>query len=148
MSPAPVRNCPPSLVPGPEWRSFEKFRLAGGAALEAIATGSVATLRAKSGTFRILRDDDFQKLLGLAAEVHRLKRGIPLLLKAARVVSNHPEDPDSIDLLLQSALVLSESDALAERDGHEGFSITPEDADEYGKEDVDILASEIPRPKL
>jgi hypothetical protein len=142
------RNSSPNLVPGPEWRSFEKFRIAGGTALEAIGSGTVAKLQAKSGTFRILRDEDFQKLLGLAAEVHRLKRGIPLLLKAAKVVANHPDDRDSIELLLQSSSLLSESDILPESDGHEMFPITREEAEVHDKEDVDILASEIPRPKL
>jgi len=144
-----VSRWSPTFVPGPEWPSFEKFRLSGGTALEAIATGSVATLQVKSSRFRILRDDDFQRLLGLASEVHRLKRGITIVVQAAKVVAKHPEDQDGIQLLFQSASLLSESNILPERDGHESFQITPEEAAEYGEGDLDnIRASDIPRPKL
>lgn len=154
MSPAfsgttAVSRWSPTFVPGPEWPSFEKFRLSGGTALEAITNGSVATLQVKSNRFRILRDDDFQRLLGLASEVHRLKRGIAIVVQAAKVVAKHPEDQDGIQLLLQSASLLSESNILPERDGHEEFQITPEEAAEYGEGDLqNIRACDIPRPTL
>jgi hypothetical protein len=139
----------PAFVPGPEWPSFEKFRLSGGTALEAITSGSVATLQVKSNKFRILRDDDFQRLLGLASEVHRLKRGITIVVQAAKIVAKHPEDQDGIQLLFQSASLLSESNILPERDGHEAFQITPEEAAEYGEGDLEnIRARDIPRPRL
>jgi hypothetical protein len=144
-----LSNWSPGLIPGPEWRSFEQFRLAGSGALDGIPAGSVATLKVKSSTFRILRDVDFQRLVGLAAEVHRLKQGITLVVKAAKVVTKHPNEPEGIEMLYHSASLLSESSLLPEREGHEAFRITPEEAKEYGGEDaLDIPASEIPRPKL
>jgi hypothetical protein len=143
-----VSNWSPTLVPGPEWRSFEQFRVAGGSALEGITIGTVATLHVKSKVFRILRDDDFQRVVGLASEVHRLKQGITFVVKAAKVVAKHPNDHESIELLYQSASLLSESSLLPEREGHDIFQITPKEAEEYSEEDLNIRASEVPRPKL
>src|ERR1019366_6908895 len=143
-----VSNWSPTLVPGPEWRSFEQFRVAGGSALDGVALGAVATLHTKSNVFRILRDDDFQRFAGLASEVHRLKQGITLVVTAARVVAKYPTDPDSIQLLYRSASLLSESSMLPEREGHDIFHITPEEAEEHKEEGFNIPASEIPRPQL
>jgi hypothetical protein len=143
-----ISNWSPGLAPGPEWRSFEQFRVAGNTALEGITVGSVATLRVKSKTFRILRDDDFQRIVGLASEVHRLKQGITFVVTAARVVAKYPNDPDSIQLLYRSASLLSESSMLPEREGHDIFHITPEEAKEHKEEGFNIPASEIPRPQL
>ena len=142
-----VSNWSPVLVPGPEWRSFEQFRIAGSSALEGVTVGSVATLHVKSKVFRILGDSDFQRVVGLAAEVHRLKQGITLVVKAARVVAKHP-DRDSMELLYHSAWLLSESSILPEREGHDIFHMTPEEAEEHREEGFNIPASEIPRPTL
>jgi hypothetical protein len=144
---AAVSNWAPTLIPGPEWRSFEQFRVAGGSALEGVMLGSVATLHIKSKVFRILRDDDFQRVVGLASEVHRLKQGITFVIKAAKVVAKYPNDRESMELLFQSASMLSDSSTLPEREGHDSFQLTPQEAEEY-KEDLRIPASEIPRPTL
>ena len=142
-----VSNWSPVLIPGPEWRSFEQFRIAGSSALEGVTVGSVATLHVKSKVFRILGDSDFQRVVGLASEVHRLKQGITLVVKAARVVAKHP-DRDSMELLYRSASLLSESSILPEREGHDIFHMTPEEAEEHREEGFNIPASEIPRPTL
>jgi hypothetical protein len=95
--------------------------------------------------YRILRDDDFQKLLGLAAEVHRIKNGVPFVVKAAKIVAKH-KDQDSIELLIQSVSLLGESRVLAERDGHGQFEITAEEIAENAGDDFDVNAATIPRP--
>lgn len=143
-----VSNWSPSLSAGPEWRSFEQFRLGGATALETIATGSVAVLHVKSNSFNILRSEDFQKLIGLASEVHRLKEGITLVLTAAKIVRKYPNDPDGIEMLYKSASLLRESSMLPERDGHDPFRITEDECNEHREEDDDVTASEIPRPVL
>ena len=143
-----VSNWSPNLTAGPEWRSFEQFRLGGAPALETIPTGSVAVLHVKSSTFNILRGEDFQKLIGLASEVHRLKEGITLVLTAAKIVGKYPNDPDGIQMLYRSASLLRESSMLPERDGHDAFHITEDERKEHGQEDDDVTASEIPRPIL
>ncbi len=134
----------PVLTPGPFWGSFENFRTSGSTALGSIEPGCVGTLSSKSGVFRILRDDDFQRLIGLAAEVHRIKVGVTFIVNAAKIVQMH-RDEESIRLLVQSVSLLGESPVLPEHDGHERFEITPEEAAE-NSEDLDLTA--IPRPAL
>ena len=109
--------------------------------------GTVGTLHCKGSTFRILLDSDFQKLLGLATEVHRLKQGITIVVQAAKVVAKH-NDQESIQLLLQTASMLNQSNLLPERDGHGEFLITPEERAEFQSEDGDIDPARIPRPSL
>jgi hypothetical protein len=137
----------PALAPGPSWSSFEQFRVGGNTALDGIVAGSVATLHSRSGAFRILRDDDFQKLLGLASEVHRLKQGLTFVVSAAKVVAKH-KDLESVELLIQSAAMLGESRVLPQREGHNELSMTPEDVAESGAADFDVETLQIPRPVL
>ena len=87
----------------------------------------MAVLHVKSSTFNILHTEDFQKLIGLASEVHRLKEGITLVLTAAKIVGKYPNDPDGIEMLYKSASLLRESSILPERDGHEAFRITEDE---------------------
>jgi hypothetical protein len=146
-STAALSNWSPTLVAGPYWPSFEQLRTGGTAALEGINLGSVGTLRTKSSVFRIMRDDDFQKLLGLASEVHRLKAGITFVVQAAKVVAKH-KDQESIELFFQSVSMLSESRVLPQRDGHDQFVITPEEAAQNTEQGYEPKAADIPRPKL
>lgn len=137
---------PSSLVPGPKWSSFEPFRVAGNAGLESIKTGTVATLLSKAGQFRILRDEDFQRLIGLASEVHRIRSGVTVVIQAARVVAKH-KDKESIDTLIGCVSMLEESSVLPERDGHGKFELTGEDlanSSDVGEIDLD----NIPRPSI
>jgi hypothetical protein len=148
MSPATVPTVlgwEPSLTLGPYWASFEQFRKAGSTAIENIRPGAVATLSGRSGTFRIVRDDDFQRLLGLASEVHRMKNGLTFVVQAARLVAKH-KDQDSIELLIGSVSMLGESPVLPERDGHERFEITAKEIADNAEDDFDLNAASIPRP--
>jgi hypothetical protein len=134
---------PPS--PGPYWGSFEQLRTSKSSSLDAIKAGSIGTLSTKSGVFRIIRDQDFQQLIGIASEIHRIKAGVTFVLSAAKVVQKH-SDKESIELLVRSAAMLGESSVLPERDGHERFVITPEEALENAEDDLDL--AEIPRPAM
>jgi len=64
---------PSQLRPGPVWASFEQFRMAGPSGPESVGGGQVGTLRTKGGLFRLIRDEDFQLLVGLASEAKRLQ---------------------------------------------------------------------------
>jgi hypothetical protein len=144
-SSATVSSWIPNLIQGPYWASFEQFRTAGSTALEGVTPGMVATLRGKSATFRILRDDDFQKLLGLASEVYRIRNGITVVAQAAKVVAKH-KDQESIELLIRSVSMLGESSVLPERDGHERFEITAKEIADNAEDDFSVNAVKIPRP--
>ena len=138
---------PVVLVPGPTWTSFEQFRRGGSRVLEEIPSHGVGTLRGKSGTFRLIRDEDFQRLLGLATDIHRLQKGLSFVIQAAKVVARHP-DQEHVQLLIQSASMVAGSPVLAVRDGHEAFQLTPEEEAEQSSDDFDLETAEIPRLAL
>ncbi len=135
----------PSFVQGPYWPSFEQFRTAGSSSLDGICPGMVATLSGRSAMFRILRDDDFQKLLGLSTEVYRIKNGITFVVQAAKIVAKH-KDQESIELLIRSVSMLGESPVLPEREGHERFQITEKESEDHADDGIDVNTASIPRP--
>jgi hypothetical protein len=94
------------LTPSTTWNSFEQFRTAGANSLSTIAPGTVGTLQTKIGQYRILNEVDFQQLVGIAAEVERLQQGLNIVMKAVRVVENHPEDTDTLALLTETVAML------------------------------------------
>jgi len=94
---AEIRPVP--LKPGPEWGSFEQFRVAGSGGVETVTVGQVGTLRTKTGVFRVIRDEDFQTLVGLASDVMRMKSGLTTLIRAIEVVREHPTSASALDLL-------------------------------------------------
>jgi hypothetical protein len=93
------------LRPGPVWTSFEQFRVAGPGGPESVGGGQVGTLQTKAGVFRLLRDEDFQFLVGLASEARRLQGGLSTIVHAANVIRDHPSSPSAVELLLHLASV-------------------------------------------
>ena len=94
-----------------------------------------------------MREDDFQQLLGLAADIHRLRKWLRFVLQAAKVVAKHPDD-EHVQLLIESASLVAGSPVLPEREGHEGFALTYEEEAEEAADDFDLKTAEIPRPEL
>jgi hypothetical protein len=94
---------PSQLRPGPEWASFEQFRMAGPSGPESVGGGQVGTLRTKCGLFRLIRDEDFQLLVGLASEAKRLQGGLTTMVHAAKVIRDHPSSPSAVELLMHLA---------------------------------------------
>ena len=143
-----IDDAPPLfLVPGPTWTSFEQFRRGGGGALEDIPPHGVGTLRGKTGTFRLVREEDFQRLLGLATDIHRLQKGLSFVIQAAKVLAKHP-DHEHLQLLIQSASMIAGSPILPVRDGHEAFRLTAQEEADQSSDDFDLQTAEIPRPVL
>jgi hypothetical protein len=134
-----------ALVPGPVWTSFEHFRRGGTGILESVPEHGVATLRSKVGIFRVMRDSDFQGLIGLASEVHRLQIGLKFVVKAARVALKHP-DKEHFELLIQSTSLITEFPELPQRTGHGSFHLTPGEVAEESSEDFDLATAKITRP--
>jgi hypothetical protein len=137
---------PVTFTNGPTWKSFEDFRKSGTAALQSVPQRGIATLRTKAGTFRILHDADFQRLLGLASDIYRMQNGLRIVIKVAKITVKHP-DKEHIDLLLQSASMLTECPVLPERTGHEEFQLSPEEEAEHSSDDLD-LDKDIQRPEF
>lgn len=133
-----------SLQSGPSWSSFEKFRAEGAKALESIKDGTVATLHTKTGQYRILEEHDFQKLLGLARDMERLRGGLRVVVKAVRIVQKHPDDPDSLNLLAEAVAMLG---GLPELSTHKGFEhLIPEGLDVEPDDEVTLDPNQIERP--
>jgi hypothetical protein len=96
---------------GPVWTSFEQFRVAGPSGPESVGGGQVGTLQTKAGVFRLLRDEDFQVLVGLASEVRRLQGGWSMIVHAANVIRDHPSSPSAVEMLLHLANVYGAANA-------------------------------------
>lgn len=141
---------PPSalaLVPGPTWSSFEQFRKGGSASLEEIPEHGVGTLVGRGVTYRILREADFQNLVGLAVDVQRLQQGLNVVIQAAKVVAKYP-DHEHVQLLVHSAALFAGSPVLPTRDGHDAFQLTQEEVDAQASDDFNLENAEIPRPRF
>jgi hypothetical protein len=133
-----------NLQNGPNWPSFEKFRTEGVKALESVKTGTVATLNTKTGQYRILEEQDFQHLLGLARDVDRLRGGMRVISSSVRVVQKH-RDVESIDLLIETIAMLG---GLPELPTCSSFEpLMPEDGIDVDEDDeVNLDPSTIKRP--
>jgi len=137
MSTSLSRSTALALVPGPVWRSFEQFRKGGNTALEEIPEHGVATLVGRGTTYRILHDADFQHLVGLAADIHRLQQGLNVVIRA-----------EHVQLLLHSAALFAGSPVLPTREGHDAFQLTPEEVEAQTLDDFDLDNAAIPRPRF
>lgn len=132
-----------SLQPGPNWSSFEQFRTSGAGALGSIVSGHVATLQTKTGQYRILTEQDFQKLYGLARDVERLRGGLNCVFDAVRVVQKHG-DQESLNLLVSTVSMVGNIPVLPTRSDFgplmpEGFELYPDD-------EVELDPAKIVRP--
>ncbi len=135
----------PKLVPGPRWPSFEQFRKAGEASLDDISEHAVATLVAKRGTYRILREPDFQQLQGVTAEIRRFQNGINIVIRAARAYAKH-SDKEHSDLLLESISLITNTPVLPTFEGHE--RVMPDAVMAEDSDDFDWETAVVPRPAL
>jgi hypothetical protein len=147
MSTTLARPSALALVPGPTWNSFEKFRKGGNATLEEIPEHGVGTLVGKGVTYRVLRDADFQHLVGLATDVRRLQQGLNVIIQAAKVVAKHP-DQEHVELLIHSAALFAGSPVLPTREGHDAFQLTQEEIDAQAADGFSLENAAIPRPRF
>lgn len=97
------------------WKSFEDFRKAGAKALEPVKDGGIATLKTGTGDYRIISEEDFQNLYGLACDVARLQGGLSVVLTAARAVQKH-NDPETIQVLIQTIKMMGNLSAFPKRE--------------------------------
>ncbi|BAZ31700.1 hypothetical protein NIES4074_41730 [Cylindrospermum sp. NIES-4074] len=134
---------PINLQNGPNWQSFEKLRTEGVKALEPVKDGKVAILTTKTGQYRILEEHDFQKLLGLARDVERLRGGLRVLLRTVRVAQKHP-DAESMNLLIETITMLGTLPELPTRDSFE--PLTPEGLEVDLDDEVNLNPDQIERP--
>lgn len=132
-----------NLRNGRTWSSFEQLRTEGASSLEPLKNGTVATLHTKTGQYRILEEHDFQKLLGLATDVARLRKGLRMVMQAVRVVQKHRDD-DSLNLLVEAVTMVGSLPELPTREGFE--ALLPEDMDIEPDDEVELDPERIERP--
>ena len=121
----------PSFGVSTNWSSWDKLKASGHTALESIKNGGVGKLRTKTGQYVIVEERDFQKLYGLAQEVHRLRNGLRVVMTAVRAVQRHG-DKETIETLIEAVGMLGSTPALPSRDGH--APIRPEGLELEGEE--------------
>jgi hypothetical protein len=126
------------LRPGPVWTSFDKFKTEGVGALDKITGGAVATISSKDGQFRILREEDFQSLLGLASEVRRLSDGMQAILATITLVRKHP-DHESVEALRQVVVAFGMPPLFSAQEAVTGLSIQAAAQDNDTLDDDAIL---------
>lgn len=132
-----------NLRNGCTWSSFEQFRTEGAKALEPLKNGTVATLHTKTGQYRILAEHDFQKLLGLATDVARLRQGLRMVMQAVRVVQKHRDD-ESVNVLVEAVAMVGSLPELPTRECFE--ALIPEDIDIEPDDEVELNPERIERP--
>lgn len=138
-------NSTVQLTPSASWNSFEQFRTSGANALATIGDGTVGTLHTKTGQYRILNETDFQRLVGMATEVERLQQGLNVVMRALRVVENHPEDADTIALLVETVSMLGNiATVLPTRSSFP--PLEPEDMPVDSEDEVTITPELLNRP--
>ena len=119
-----------ALRPGRVWKSFEQFRTGGQGELAELEAGEMGQLITRKGSFRILREDDFQQVYGLARDVDRLQNGLRMVEAAVRSVRKH-RDEETIEVLMQ-AVTLVDFPTLPTLDQFEplqpeGLELDPDD---------------------
>ncbi|WP_161883386.1 hypothetical protein [Deinococcus alpinitundrae] len=133
------------LRPLPAWHSPEQFRKNLGDNVRKIERGVVGTLHTKDETIRMLTDDDFQELYGLAREVDRLRDGIEVIIAAAFCVKQNRDDA-SITVLAKAAIALGRSPVLPTRLASKEFNIRDIPADEVTEADDAFDFENVKRP--
>lgn len=138
-----VNQTIPNLQPGPIWTSFEQFRTQGRMGLGSLVSGQVATLQTKTGQYRIIKEQDFQQLYGLARDVERLRGGFSCMINAIKVVQKH-KDSESIESLISVVNMIGGVPELPTRSDFE--TLTPEGFELDPEDEVDLDLAKIVRP--
>lgn len=132
-----------SLRPGDSWPSFEKFRSEGAKALKSVGNGIVAVLHTKTGQYRIVEEQDFQQMYGLACDIDRLRGGLRMVKLAVLAVQKHP-DKESLNVLAEAVAMLGTLPELPTRDGFD--SLLPEGFELDLDDEVILDPDQIERP--
>jgi hypothetical protein len=124
-----------ALKPGRVWKSWEQFRTGGQTELATLEMGEVGQLITRSGSFRVLREDDFQHLAGLARDVDRVQGGLNVIITAARAVREH-RDEATVNTLVEVLTYIGDIPALPTRDRFE--PMRPENPDADPDDEVEL----------
>ncbi|MBZ9750742.1 hypothetical protein K7W42_07695 [Deinococcus sp. HMF7604] len=124
------------LRAGPFWQRFEDLRVGAAQQLSQLSKGVVGTLVLKRQQYRILREDDFQELQGLAADVHRVSDGVELLIRAA-IVWKENDTENTRELLAIAIEQMASSPALPRRKAPEAIRLDRVPHDQFSEDEDD-----------
>lgn len=122
-----------ALRPGPAWGSVEDLLGSGDAALEEVASGAVATLGSRVGRFRLLSEDDFQALYGMALEARRVAAELN------SVLGNLGERPDADTAQSVIARVVELADSLDTLPAHSAHGMLEPEGLDLDEADLNLV---------
>lgn len=134
-----------ALQPLRPWTSAEQFRKGLLDNVQSIQRGKVGTLTMKNKTIRMLSEEDFQELYGMAQEIDRLRDGIEIILAAAVTVQETRTD-SAVITLTKAALALGRVPVLPTRRPSKEFSIDQIPVDEQTETDTSFDFNDVKRP--
>lgn len=134
-----------TLRPSRVWKSFEKFRTGGQSELTALGPGEIGQLLTRTGSFRVLREDDFQHLYGLARDIERVQGGLRVIIAAARSAEQH-RDEVTLQALVEAVAVCANFPALPARSADEPVEPEGLPLDQDDLDDIVIDPAAVPRP--
>jgi len=92
-----------------EWESFDELaKQVGSAGLRRLEPGTVAHLRVKQDAFVVTREEDFQRVVGLASDAARLQHMVETLVNGIEMAAAK-EDPKLLSFISRVARQLAES---------------------------------------
>lgn len=127
-----------NLHVGPTWERFEDIRVGAAAKLSSIRNGTMGILKLKKAQYRIISEDDFQKLYGIATEADHLRRDVQLIIQAATIVSESDSEA-SRKMLQMVAFEISEKVKLSCIDGSQPLKLTDFELGEHDDDDSLVL---------
>lgn len=102
------------LHPGPYWDSFEQFRTGGAQQLQTrLGPEQVGRIRVKGQEYVIMRSQTFNRLHGLAQDIHRLRRALLLIRQAVQLVMHTGGAKLAVEHLRDLTFQLPELQTLA-----------------------------------
>ena len=131
---------------GRVWTSFEQFRTGGQSELATLGLGEIGQLRTRHGSFRILRDEDFLHLYGLARDVERVQGGLRVIIAAAHSAKAHRDDV-TLEALVEAVAVCANFPTLPTRPAEGPIEIEVDaDIEPDDLDGISLDPATVPRP--
>jgi hypothetical protein len=121
-----------------DWASFDELaKQVGSAGLRSLEPGTLAHLQVKRDSFVVAREDDFQRLVGMAADADRLLQIVRTLVEGIDLAATR-EDPELIAWMRDTAHQMIATLELA-RTSQEIFAVDDDASEEA------VEATHVPR---
>ena len=109
-------HAPLNFHVGPIFEKFEDIRVGAAQKLLEVRDGAIGILKIRQKQYRILSEEDYQRLYGMAKDAEILSKEVSLVLQAAVVVGESDTEA-SRTMLKMAALQVKEKVRLSTLDG-------------------------------